>query len=167
MIPNLLTLALVAFVPLVLGYIWFSESLFGGERWIQIAGINRELANKEVPLMKVIATMIPNFLIAFGLYNLIVHGSGVFGLVGGDTELLKTGTAASFLQEYGSNYLTIKHGIFHGILPGYICFVLPVLLYVVIFERKSAKYFWVYSGYWILSLAIMGAIISKWGWTLV
>jgi len=98
------------------------------------------------------------------MYILTIHESGVFGMVGGDTEAMKTGTTAAFLAEYGGHYHTLQHGLAHG-LAATLLFVLPVLGYVVIFEKKSAKYFWVYLGYWWVSLTLMSMVISMWGAT--
>lgn len=41
-------------------------------------------------------------------------------------------------------------------------FVLPVTAINGLFEHKSWKYILVTSGYWIVSLTIMGAIICGW-----
>lgn len=167
MIPNILILIAAAFVPFLVGFIWFGNLMYGPEKWAKIAELSPAKAAKKVAPIKLIGTLVLNFFIAFGLYCLLVHGSGVFGMVGGDIDLLKTGTAAAFLAEYGHNYTSFGHGAFHGIVQGYVCFIMPMLLYVCLFERKSTKYFFVYSGYWIICLALMGGIIGQWGWTMV
>jgi len=75
---------------------------------------------------------------------------------------MKTGTAAAFIAEYGGNFHTLTHGLAHG-LGATVVFALPFLGYVVIFEKKSAKYFWVYLGYWWISLTLMTIVICLWG----
>jgi len=97
------------------------------------------------------------------VYTIFVHQFANFSVVGGDMELLKTGTSAAYLNEYGSTFQTFKHGAFHGLMPGTLLFVVPVLGYVTIFEKKSFKYFLVYLGYWAISLALMGGILCQWG----
>ena len=68
----------------------------------------------------------------------------------------------SYIVEYGGNFLTFKHGLLHGFLAS-LCFALPILGYVTIFEHKSAKYFWVSQGYWTICMMLMAAVICQWG----
>ncbi len=162
MLPNILVLIGASFVPMILGYIWFHPNVFGGDTWYDLAKL---IGNdrSDVSTIKLLSTMLLNFLIAFGLYNLVFHQFALFSIVGGEIELLKTGTAEAFLQEYGNNFRSFKHGVFHGIMPATLMFVVPILGYVTIFEKKSFKYFLVYLGYWAISLSIMGGILCQWG----
>ena len=166
MVPNFLVLTGCAFIPFFFAYIWFHPKVFGGDKWTAIAGLTEAQAAKEVSPIKLGVSILLNFLLAFGIYCLTVHASGVFGLVSGNEEALKTGTAAAFLAEYGQIHTTFGHGLVHS-LQVLICFVIPILGYVVIFERKSTKYFLVYGAYWLISIALMSGIISQWGWQLV
>lgn len=160
--PNLLVLVGASFIPFLLAYIWFHPAVFGGDKWTQIAGMSAEKGATPVKPVKLLLSIVLNFLIAFGLFSFTVHQFSIIGLLGGNTELLKTGTAAAFLAEYGSNHLSFGHGAVHGFLAT-VTFALPMLGYVVIFEKKSAKYFWVYLGYWFLSLVLMSGVICQWG----
>jgi hypothetical protein len=63
-----------------------------------------------------------------------------------------------FLDKYGNNFRTFKHGAFHGILSA-LFFATPVLGINALFERKSFKYIFVHAGYWMLTLALMGGVI--------
>lgn len=164
MLPNIPILIATAFIPFILGYIWFSDKLFGGDTWFNAANIAKE---DRVPVSKIklMATLILNFFIAFALYNQCVHSMGVFAMVGGDTELLKTGVGAAFMAEYGQNHLSFGHGVLHAIFPTTAFMVIPIVGYVTIFERKSFKYFLSYTGYWAVSLMLMGGILCHWGTT--
>ncbi len=166
MVPNLLVLLGCSFIPFFFAYIWFHPKVFGGDKWTAIAGLTKEQGATPVSPLKLGLSIILNFFIAFGIYCLTVHASGVFGLMGGEAEALKTGTAAAFLSEHGQNYTTFGHGVVHSI-QAFICFVFPLLGYVVIFEHKSTKYLLVYSGYWLITLMLMSGIISQWGWQLI
>lgn len=161
MSPNFLILLASAFIPFVFAYIWFHPSVFGGETWYNIAKLNGE-DRSEVSKIKLFSTLIFNLLIAFGLYNLCVHSMGAFGMVQANTELLKTGTGGAFMAEYGQNGLNFGHGAFHGITTT-LFMVVPVLAYVTIFEKKRIKYFFVYLGYWAISLMLMGGLLCEWG----
>jgi len=143
MTPNFLVLFASALIPFVFAYLWFHKNLFGGDKWHAMSDMSKEKAASSVKPLKLFFSIILNFLIAFGMYNFSIHEAGVFGMVGGDIELMKTGKAAAFLAEYGGNFHTWTHGLAHGV-GATLFFALPVLGYVVIFEKKSAKYFWVY-----------------------
>ncbi len=163
MAPNFLVIVATAFIPFFVAYAWFHPKLFGGENWVRIAGLTEEQRNKKVTPFKLFLSVLLNLLLAWGLFNLCQHFSGVVGLVSADMEALNTGTAKAFLEEYGYNHLSIGHGMIHSIFPGVLSFVLPILGYVVIFEFKSRTYLLVYLGYWIVSMMLMGGIIGKWG----
>ncbi len=164
MTPNFIVILAAALIPFVFAYIWFHKSVFGGDKWAKMADMSAEKAASPVKPLMLFLSLFLNALISFGIYNFTIHESGVFGMLGGDAELMKTGTAAAFLAEYGGLYHTAQHGLAHG-FAATLMFVLPVLGYVVIFEKKSAKYFWVYLGYWYISLTLMSVVISLWGAT--
>ncbi len=161
MTPNVLILALCALVPFLIAFVWFHPKVFGGTTWAQAAGLTQAQSGQAVKPFKMFLTLVLNFLMAFGLFSLTVHQSGVFSLVGGNAELLTSGTGAAFLAEHGKNHLTLGHGMFHGIIA-MLCFVLPILAYATIFERKTAKYLFINAGFWLVSMMVMGAIICKW-----
>ena len=163
MVPNFLVLAASSLIPFLIAFVWFHPKVFGGTTWATVAGLTKAQSDQPVKPFKLILSILLNFFLAFGIYNLAVHQSGVFGMVGANAELLKTGTAAAFLAEYGNNHLNFGHGMIHGGIQTILCFVLPILGYAAIFERKSSKYLFINLGFWILSLAIMGGVIAKWG----
>jgi len=163
MLPNFLVLVGAAFIPFFIAYAWFHPKVFGGTTWAQVAGLTTEQIDQPVKPIKLGLSILLNFFIAFGIYNLAVHQSGIFGLVGGDITALQSGTGAAFLAEYGENHLSLGHGMIHGGIQSILCFVLPILGYSVIFERKSRKYLFINLGFWIISLALMGGVICQWG----
>ena len=163
MLPNLPVLIASAFIPFLVAFIWYHPKVFGGTTWATVAGLTLEQNNTPIKPYQLGLSILLNFFIAFGIYNLGVHQSGLFGLVGGDVAALQTGTGAAFLAEYGHRHLSFGHGMIHGGIQTILCFILPILGYAVIFERKSRKYLFINLGFWILSLALMGGVISRWG----
>lgn len=161
MTPNIIVLLATAIIPFLVAAIWFHPNIFGGETWYDVAKLHGS-DRSEVSKIKLFSTLVINVLIAFGLYNLCVHSMGAFGMVQANSELLTTGTGGAFMAEYGHNGMNFKHGAFHG-FTSTLFMVVPVLAYVTIFEKKSFKYFLVYSGYWTLSLMIMGGVLCQWG----
>ncbi len=162
MTPNILVILGAALIPFLVAFIWFHKSVFGGERWHIISEMSAEKAASPVKPLKLFLSIVLNVFLSFGMYLFSIHEAGVFGMVGGDTALMKTGTAAAFLAEYGGDFHTVTHGLAHG-LGATLFFALPFLGYVVIFEKKSAKYFWVYLSYWLVCLTLMSIVICLWG----
>ena len=48
----------------------------------------------------------------------------------------------------------------HGFLGG-LFIALPILCTNALFEQKGWKYIWINAGYWIVTMTIMGGIISS------
>lgn len=90
----------------------------------------------------------------------VIHQTGALSMLGGSAEGALPSYAA-FMADYGNEFRTFKHGVFHGVLIG-IFFALPLIGTNALFERKGAKYIFINSGYWIVTLAIMGGIICAW-----
>ena len=91
-----------------------------------------------------------------------IHQTGVISLIGGDPSA--EGVLPSFqafMDDYGNDFRTFKHGALHGLLAG-IFLVLPIMGTNGLFERKSWKYILINVGYWTVALTIMGAIVCGW-----
>jgi len=161
--PNFLVLIGCAFIPFIIASVWFHPKVFGGETWKNVAGLSEAQFQKPVKPLQLGASIILNFLLAFGVFLITVHQTHVLALTGPDIEAFKGGTALAFMQEYGDNFRTWQHGISHGLFIGLLFFVIPILGYAVIFERKSMKYLFINAGFWGISLMIMACVISKWG----
>jgi hypothetical protein len=146
MMPNFLVLLASALIPFFIAYIWFHKSLFGGEKWHTMSDMPATKTSSPVKPIKLLLSIVLNVLLAFGIY--------------------KTGTAEAFLDEYGGRFHTLTHGLAHGVAAT-LFYALPLLGYVVIFEKKSAKYFWVYLGYWFISMTLMSIVICLWGTTTI
>lgn len=165
MTPNIVILLACALIPFFFGYVWFHPAVFGGDTWYdsaRLVGAERT----EVSKLKLLSTLILNFLIVFGLYNLAVHQSGVFGMLNAETALFADPVVKSFMDEYGRSGLNFKHGLFHG-LTSTILLVIPILGYVTIFEKKSFKYFLIYLGYWTICCMLIGGVLAEWGTVVV
>lgn len=63
-----------------------------------------------------------------------------------------------FVFNYGKNFRTFKHGVYHGILTD-ITRAMPLVGMNALFERKSIRYVLVCIGYWTLASTFMGGII--------
>lgn len=161
--PNFIVIGGCALIPFLIGFVWFHPNLFGGTYWQHITNLTNQQMDKPIKPLQLLLSLLLNFLIAFGVFNLTVHATHVLALTGPDPEMLKSGAGLAFMEAYGNNFRTMGHGIGHGLIIGTLCFVIPIVGYAAIFERKSFRYVLVNGGFWALSLTIMAMVISRWG----
>lgn len=156
---NPLALLVAAISALVVGFIWYNPKVFG-TIWMKEADMSEEKM-KGANMAKIfIMAFIFAFVLAMTMMQMSIHQTGVLSLIGGDaSNALPSYTA--FMADYGENFRTFKHGALHGTLAG-VFVALPILGTNALFERKSAKYILVNTGYWIVTLGVMGAIICGW-----
>lgn len=162
MTPNLLVLLACSFIPMILGMIWYHPKVFGTS-WQQAVGLSDEQFSQSPKWYHMVLSLFLNFLLAFGIFAFTIHQFHLLGLAGGDSELLKQGTAAAFINEYGNNFLTLGHGIAHGI-TAFLVFALPFIAGPAIWEKKGMKYVLINGSYWLITIVTMASIISLWGW---
>ena len=152
---NPIAILLAAVSALVVGFIWYNPKVFGNA-WMKAAGMTDEQI-KGGNMAKIFGmALLFAFLLAMAMPAMVIHQMGAFSLAQGELGMLQSYDA--FLNDYGDAFRTFKHGAFHGVLAG-IFIALPILGTNALFERKSAKYILINSGYWIVTLAVMGAII--------
>lgn len=156
---NFLAIAVAAMSTLVVGFVWYHPKVFGTV-WMREAGLTEEQLKKGNMLKIFGLTLILSVLISMVVMMLSVHQIGAMGMVGGDPTTALPSYQV-FMDDYGMAYRTFKHGALHGFLAG-LFFALPLIAINGLFEHKSAKYIFINSGYWIVSLMIMGAIICGW-----
>lgn len=155
---NFAALFLAAIVTLVTGFIWYNPKVFG-TIWMRENNLTQEELRKGNMLKIFGLTYIFSLMITMTLMSLTIHQSGAIGMVGGPPlmESAKPSFAA-FMADYGMAYRTFKHGALHGFMSG-LFFAFPIIGINGLFERKSWKYIFVHSGYWMLTLTLMGGII--------
>jgi hypothetical protein len=156
---NFLAILAAAISALVVGFIWYNPKVFGNA-WMQAAGITEDQI-KGGNMLKIFSlALLFSFMLAFLMTTIVIHQMGAIGLVGGDPSKALPSYAA-FMADYGDAFRTFKHGALHGFISG-IFLALPIIGINALFERKSAKYIFINSGYWMVTLTIMGAIICGW-----
>ena len=158
---NFLAILVAAIVPLVLGFIWYNPK-FLGTVWMREAEMTEEKMKSGNMAVIFGLSLLLSFLLAFFVQTLTIHQFGALGMIGGDPAadgILPSFQA--FMDDYGNAYRTYKHGAFHGLLAG-IFIVFPILATNGMFERKSWKLTFINTGYWTLTLIIMGAIVCGW-----
>ncbi|WP_346883456.1 DUF1761 domain-containing protein [uncultured Algibacter sp.] len=156
---NPIALLVAAISALVVGFIWYNPKVFGNA-WMKAAGITEEQIKGGNMIKIFVMAFIFAFLLAMVMMQLSIHQTGALSLVGGDASVALP-SYASFMADYGTHFRTFKHGVLHGVFAG-IFIALPIIGTNALFERKSAKYILINSGYWIVTLGIMGGIICGW-----
>lgn len=156
---NFLAILTASVSALVVGFVWYNPNVFGNA-WMKAAGMSEEQV-KGGNMAKIFGlALLFAIMLAFALQGITIHQMGAFSMVGGDIENALPSYQA-FMDDYGDAFRTFKHGALHGALAG-IFIALPILGTNSLFERKGAKYIFINSGYWIVTLAIMGGIICGW-----
>jgi hypothetical protein len=156
---NFYAILVAAASTLVVGAVWYSPMLFANA-WMKETGLTEEQLKKGNMLKIFGLTFIFSIMIAMIMQVLTIHQFGAIGMVGGDpTKALPSYNA--FMADYGTVFRTFKHGALHGFMTG-LFFALPLIAINGLFERKSWKYIFIHSGYWIVCLTIMGAIVCGW-----
>lgn len=162
---NWIAILVAALVPTIIGFIWYNPKVFG-KAWMAAADMTEEkMKGANMPLIFGVSFVL-SVMLALSLNNIVIHQSnlpGVFidsnGVPAPDSEAGQY--IADFMAKYGTLHRTFSHGAFHGVLI-VLFFGLPVLGTNALFERKGFKYIAVNTGYWMLTIAIMGGIICGW-----
>lgn len=154
-------------IPLLVGGIYYNPKVLGNA-WMKASGLD-EARLKGANMTKIFGfTLLLGLLLSVFFMPVVLHAIHVFSLVspeGGGQAVPGTPEvqdALAFLEKYGDNFRTFKHGAFHGIIAALFC-VWPVLGIVALFERKGWKYTAIHLGYWVITFALMGGVVCAYG----
>ena len=156
---NFLAILVAAFTPIFVGFVWYSDKVFG-RIWMQESGLIKDNMSKRNRIKILALTFIFSFLISFFMQFIVIHQNGAISAAM-DIKNVDSSILQNYLNAYGNTYRTFKHGALHGFLAS-IFFVIPIVGINALFERKSWKYIAIHAGYWIITLMITGAIICGW-----
>jgi len=152
----------VGAVPLITGWIWYSKKMFGNA-WMKATGFDPATA-KPVNMALVFGlTYLFGVMLTSQLMGIVIHQMGVYSIVADTPDAITNPESPfnTYINAYGHNFRTFKHGVFHGVLSS-IFFVMPIISIIALYERKGAKYIFVHVGYWALTLGLMGGILCQW-----
>lgn len=154
---NFIAILVAALVPMLLGFFWYGPLLFQNA-WMKASGVTEETIKSGNMAVIFGVSLLLAILLSFFTQFLVVHEMGVYGMTEGQLE---GETVKAFLAEWSGKYRSFGHGAIHGIMAG-VMFVFPIIAIINLFERKPWKLTFINAGYWVIVLAIMGAIISGW-----
>ena len=164
MMPNLVTIALAALIPMAVGFTWYHPKIFG-TKWMNLAGLTEEKIKDANMALIFILSYVFSLMMAMAIMSIVIHQGHVysilvktpgFGVPGSPVQTM----LENFMKEHGQNFRTFKHGVFHGVLFS-IFFVLPLIATNGLFERKSWKYIFINTGYWLVTVSLMGGVICQ------
>ena len=154
---NYLAVLVATLSSFVVGFVWYNPKVFG-TIWMNEIGMTEEKA-KTGNMAKIFGlTFVFAFLIAFMMPTLVIHQIGALQLAGGNE---KDEAFLAYMQVHGHMFRSFGHGALHGFFAS-LFVVVPVIATNCLFEQKSFKYAAVTSGYWIVVMTLMGAIICGW-----
>jgi hypothetical protein len=156
--------AIAAFVPMIMGFIWYNPKVFG-KAWMDSIGMTEDKLKEgfNMPLVMGLCYIF-SFFLAFGMVFATIHEYHIFSMFMNEANEFKephNSTAQwviSIMNEHGSNFRTFKHGAFHGILSGFM-FALPIVGINALFERRGFKYIAIHVGFWIVCMSLMGGFV--------
>lgn len=153
---------IAAFIPIVVGFVWYHPKVFGAA-WMRLNGFSEEdLAGGNMGLILGLSFLLGTFL-SFGLSGLVIHQGNVFQMMMPD--IMESGSAAQaqfneLMAQYGTSHRGFGHGALHGGLAA-VLFALPFIAINSLFERRGGKYIMIHFGYWFLTLVLMGGLLCE------
>lgn len=128
-----MAIVLAAIANMVLGYVWYGP-LFG-KKWMKLSGIKMDTASQKGMGKSYTIMFIGSLVMAWVLAHALI---------------------------FGNTYLHIT-GVSGGLMAGFfnwLGFVAPITLSSVLWEKKSWSLWMINSGYYLIGLMLMGAVIS-------
>ncbi|MEM1124805.1 MAG: DUF1761 domain-containing protein [Bacteroidota bacterium] len=62
------------------------------------------------------------------------------------------------MAQYGDHHRSFGHGALHGGIIALFA-ALPLIGINALFERRGWKYIWIHTGYWFITLALIGGLL--------
>jgi len=160
---NFPAVLLSALIPLLVGFVYYNPKVFG-TIWMKSAGVEPDAA-KKANMGKILLTMIlVSIPLAFVMQFIVVHQFHFYSMLANDPSLEVAGSPLNTfymetMAKYGAEFRTFKHGAFHGSFSGLVI-AMPIITINSLFENKNWKYILVHTGYWMITLGLMGGVIS-------
>ena len=162
---NFLAIFVSALIPLIVGAIWYHPKVMG-TRWMRLSGTTEEQIRSGNMAVIFGVTYLLSILLAVSINYAVIHQAHVYSILVEEPGFMEEGSELmvwlnDFMDQYGDNFRTFKHGAFHGVLQA-VFFALPVFGINALFERRSWGYIWLHLSYWVIALALMGGVLCAW-----
>ena len=162
--PNLLLAAGTAFIPLLMGFIWYHPKVFG-KAWMVGAVVTEADAKKmNMPLVFGL-TYVLSFILSVKFNLMTVHQFSLLSFLQPEMNFTNPPGFDEALRTFAPlaehKFRTFRHGAVTALIDGVILF-LPIIGINGLFERRGWKYILINTGFWTLCMAIMGGILCQW-----
>jgi Protein of unknown function (DUF1761) len=150
-------------IPLVVGAVYYHHAVLGKVAARYSPSIGQRHSTKVYVFCLLLGVLLSGFMIP-----VVFHANHIFSIVaqpGGGPPTEGTPAyqdAMAFLEKYGNNFRSFKHGMLHGIIAA-VFGIWPVLASTAFLEKKKWPYTAVHLGYWVIVFALMGGIINAYG----
>lgn len=151
-----------AIIPLLTGFVWYNPKTFA-PIWMKASGITPEQGkDANMPLIFGLTALL-GVLLAGAITTIVIHQTHYYSILANNMTVFDPASdagksAQAFMDANGSNFRTFKHGLFHGALSGFLL-AMPILGINALFEGKGRNYILVNTGYWMLTMGLMGGVI--------
>jgi len=162
---NIWVIFVAALIPLVTGFVWYNPKVFG-TAWLKTSGLTEEeAASGNMAVILGLSYVFGIFLAAM-LLPIVIHQFAIASLMITEVDFSVVGSEShtyytEIMDRLGDRNRAFSHGSFHGAFAGFL-FALPIIGILSLFERRGFKYIAIHTGYWILTLALMGGVIAQW-----
>lgn len=156
---NHLAHALIAFVPLILGFVWYQPKM----PWIRWIGDRDPLRIQRPSFIKLLLLYGLSAALVFVYMNLIIYQIGFYELfftdvMRGDQESKRI--AEEFLAVYGHKHRHLGHGLFHGLIDAF-ALALPFIAFYSVVEKTDRKRTMVHFGFWAICSTLIGGLVAQ------
>jgi hypothetical protein len=159
---NFTAIGISTIIPLLIGYVWYHPKTFANV-WMKEADLSEEkLKGRNMGLILGL-TLLLSFFLSFAMEYMVIHQMHLYSIFANDPTVQDPNSAIGimlndFMDKYGNNFRTFKHGVFHGVITTFTV-ALPIIGINALFERRSFKYVALHFGYWVITLGLMGGVI--------
>lgn len=144
-------------IPLLTGFIWYNPKVFGNT-WMKSVGITEDSMKGANMALIFFLCYVFGCIIASALMTIVIHQFGFNSVMQGDNTPETADYIKHFYETYGNRFRTFKHGTLHGTIAGFFI-AMPIIGTAALFERRGFKYIAIHTGYWMLTLALMGGVL--------
>jgi hypothetical protein len=147
-------------IPLLFAFIWYHPTFLG--RFWRTPDVGFPNLTGGSGVKKIFIFLISGFMLSIFLIPVVIHQMG-FRASLQSPELMTEGSevyeyAKNYMEKYGTNFRTFKHGVLHGFMSALFC-VLPVLVVVSLIQSTPLRKVFVHAGYFVVILSLMGGVI--------
>jgi hypothetical protein len=149
-----------ALIPMIVGSIYYHPKVLG-TTWMNSNGFTEEsMKGANMGIILGVSYLL-SIMLSLALSSLVIHQGNVFQVM--MPEVAVSGSTAQqqfndLMAQYGNNFRDFKHGALHGGISA-LFIALPIIGINALFERRGWKYALIHTGYWFVTMLLMGGLL--------